>query len=260
VDYGTLSDLLSRILEVSEDSGAVSSGTTTSLTDTTKGWATDDWKGAKVHILHKGIEYVRTITGNTADTLTFSPVLSEAPSAGDSYMIRRAVAPFDMQDRVARVLGQLTDGTSAIVPAKTNQLPSSLTASGNLKVGIVEDTVDLAKSSDLSPLSEIGTLTSLSYTTTPLGASGSWTSDVDSSLNTGRIVGTVLADQSGTLYVEQSPDNTNWDVVDSFSVSAGSGIGFSVEKVAQYTRVRYVNGATAQTAFRLYVWRRLRVR
>ena len=105
----------------------------------------------------------------------------------------------------------------------------------------------------------IGKLELIGSTTTPLAASGEWTSPVDSLMETGRIVGSVYADVDGTLYVEQSPDNSNWDIVDSFSITGGSGIGFSVEKVAQYARVRYVNGATDQTVFRLYVYRRLRI-
>ena len=125
------------------------------------------------------------------------------------------------------------------------------------------DNLDVALSSlrdaVLSKIDEIGKLVLLDYTTTALAASASWTSAVDSDPATGRIVGSVYADQAGTLYVEQSPNGTNWDVVDSFSVSAGAGLGFSVEKVCPYARVRYVNGATAQTVFRLYVYKRLRV-
>ena len=113
--------------------------------------------------------------------------------------------------------------------------------------------------SDRDVLSAIGSIQLHDYTVVTLAANATWTSAVDSSTDTGRIVGTVFADQPGTLYVEQSPDGINWDVVDSFSVSANAGLGFSVEKVAPYARVRYVNGAAAQTVFRLYVYRRLRV-
>jgi hypothetical protein len=111
----------------------------------------------------------------------------------------------------------------------------------------------------VSKLDELGALVLLGYTTTPLAAGASWTSPVDSDPATGRIVGSVYADQPGTLCVEQSPDGANWDVVDCFSVSAGSGLGFSVEKVCPHARVRYVNGTAAQTVFRLYAYKRLRV-
>jgi hypothetical protein len=111
----------------------------------------------------------------------------------------------------------------------------------------------------VSKLDEVGKLVPLGSTTTPLPANGLWTSPVDSDPATGRIVGSVYANQPGTLCVEQSGDGTNWDVVDCFDVSAGFGIGFSVEKVCLHARVKYTNGPTAQTVFRLYVYRRLRV-
>jgi hypothetical protein len=127
------------------------------------------------------------------------------------------------------------------------------------KVGLAKDTTLSTVSSKLDKLDELGRLDLLDYTTTPLAANASWTSSTDSSPYTRFICGSVYADQPGTLYVEQSPDGANWDIVDSYSVSAGTGLKFSVEKVLPYARVRYVNGATAQTVFRLYVYRRLRV-
>jgi hypothetical protein len=68
-----------------------------------------------------------------------------------------------------------------------------------------------------------------------------------------RIVGSVFADQSGTIYIEQSPDGTNWDVQTSYTVSANDGKGFSEEIIAPYVRVRYTNDATNQGAFRISV-------
>lgn len=106
---------------------------------------------------------------------------------------------------------------------------------------------------------EIGFLSLYASTSIPLAANGTYTSSTESTSYTGRIVGTVFADVGGTLIIEQSPDNTNWDLQDSYSVQANVGLGFSVEKVASYARVRYVNGPTAQTVFRLYIYRRLRV-
>jgi len=74
-------------------------------------------------------------------------------------------------------------------------------------------------------------------------------------LNYTKLYVTVFADQAGTLYIEQSPDGGNWDVTESISVSANVGVAVVREIAAGYARVRYVNGATAQTVFRLYVWR-----
>ena len=89
-------------------------------------------------------------------------------------------------------------------------------------------------------------------TTSALAASGSYTSSSVSTAGFSRITGSTFADQAGTLNVQQSPDGTNWDIVSSFSVSANTGTGFSVELVCPYVRLYYVNGATAQTVFRLY--------
>lgn len=53
------------------------------------------------------------------------------------------------------------------------------------------------------------------------------------------------------LSVEFSSDNTNWDHVDVFSISAATGKTFSFQPVAKYFRVVYTNGAVLQTAFRM---------
>lgn len=93
-------------------------------------------------------------------------------------------------------------------------------------------------------------------TTAALAASAAYTSSSYPSAGWGRIVGTVFADQAGTLLVEQSSDNANWDTSSSFAVTASTGLGYSVEVVAPYWRLNYTNGATAQTTFRLYGWLR----
>jgi len=153
------------------------------------------------------------------------------------------VAIYD--DRV----GLAKEATLSSVSAKLNALDAPLSTRAS------ETTLQSA----LNRLDELGKLELLGYTTTPLGANASWTSPVDSSLYTRYLCGSAYADQAGTLYVEQSPDGSNWDAVDSFSVAAGAGLKFSVEKVLPYARVRYVNGASDQTVFRLYVYKRLRV-
>jgi len=92
-------------------------------------------------------------------------------------------------------------------------------------------------------------------TTTALAANASWTSASIDMLNYSKLYVTVFADQAGTLYIEQSPNNINWDVSESISVSANAGVAVIREIAARYCRVRYVNGAAAQTVFRLYIWR-----
>jgi len=92
-------------------------------------------------------------------------------------------------------------------------------------------------------------------TTTALAANASWASPSIDMLNHSKLYITVFADQAGTLYIDQSADNSNWDVSESIAVAANAGQAIVREIAARYCRVRYVNGATAQTAFRLYIWR-----
>lgn len=94
-------------------------------------------------------------------------------------------------------------------------------------------------------------------TTTSLTANQTWTSPAPTILTgaSSHLVGTAFANVAGTLFVEQSPDGTFWDVSSQFAVPAGAGIGWDVGVVAPYARLRYVNGAAAQTTFRLYAFR-----
>jgi hypothetical protein len=111
------------------------------------------------------------------------------------------------------------------------------------------------------PTAGVG-LVLLDSTTTPLLARSMWLSTVDDDPMTGWIVGTVYSDAEGVLYVEQSPDGENWDDVTPFEVSPSllkNSFGFSVEKVAQYARVRYVDMSdSGQRNFRLYVYAKKR--
>lgn len=87
-------------------------------------------------------------------------------------------------------------------------------------------------------------------TTTALGTT-TYTSKVFPTQGFGRIVGTVFSDASGTLKVEQSPDGTNFDQVDSIAVTGGTGAKISVEVVAPYAQLVFTPSGS-QAKFRLY--------
>ena len=99
-----------------------------------------------------------------------------------------------------------------------------------------------------------GSLGLLDSSTTTLGASGTYTTSNAFGLSGYKsMVGSAYSDQSGTLLVEQSQDGMNWDVRSTITVTGGSpSAGFDVDVVGTYGRLNYTNGATAQTAFRLY--------
>ena len=132
-----------------------------------------------------------------------------------------ALAP-DITDRVNRILGQVTDGSSAIAP---KDFGSNVVEQGAL----------------------FDYLTSIA-----LAANASFTSVTDDMASCSRrtIVAHAFADQAGDMYIEQSPDNINWDIIETASVSANTGTALIVLVKSRYIRFRYVNGATAQTVFR----------
>lgn len=109
------------------------------------------------------------------------------------------------------------------------------------------------KASDIAVPTDIQTIyrAQAFATTTVLGASASYTSATVDGLNYRRLTGRVYADQAGTLYLEHSDDDVTWDVITTISVAAGDKKGFDEPFYLRYGRARYVNGATAQTAFRL---------
>ena len=61
----------------------------------------------------------------------------------------------------------------------------------------------------------------------------------------------VFADQTGTLYLEQSRDNSTWRVTTTQAVTASTPIIIEERIIARYIRVRYLNGATLQGSFEL---------
>lgn len=53
------------------------------------------------------------------------------------------------------------------------------------------------------------------------------------------------------LSIQQSSDNTNWDITDTYTIPATTGKTFAVPRQARYFRVVYTNGGTGQSSFRL---------
>lgn len=88
---------------------------------------------------------------------------------------------------------------------------------------------------------------------TPLLANATWASDPIATGGWEWIVGSIFADQPGTIYIEQSNDKTNWDISTQYSISANDGKGYKEAALLPWARVRYVNGPNAQSEFRINV-------
>ncbi len=135
-----------------------------------------------------------------------------------------------------QVVSALPAGTNAIGTIEVTSLPAIPPGANNIGLVTLGKNVQTASTN----------------TTVALAASGTFTGTNVLVDGYSLITGTVYSDQAGTLYIDQSSDGTNYDVTTNVSVSAATGVSFSVQVVAPNARIRYVNGATAQTTFRLY--------
>lgn len=87
-------------------------------------------------------------------------------------------------------------------------------------------------------------------TTTPLGIAGEYISATfDHGTGGSFITHYVFADVPGTHYHEVSHDGTNWKIADTETVAADVVLMERHEAQVRYSRLRYVNGGTAQTVF-----------
>jgi len=91
-------------------------------------------------------------------------------------------------------------------------------------------------------------------TTTPLLADATFTGTASNTNGYGIIYLSVYSDQASAtdgLVIEQSNDGTNWDFDDTYTVPAATGKTFSIQPAGRFVRVKYTNGGTDQTEFRL---------
>ena len=132
--------LFSRILEVSDDSGTTTGGSTTTLEDTAKHWLTD-WSGAIAHIFRDGKEYEIDVASNTTTELTFVQTLLFAVTAGLPYSLRRRLTLTDITDRSPRLLGAVDSLTKWGGTALTGRNISSDLANLDLALTTLRDAI-----------------------------------------------------------------------------------------------------------------------
>jgi hypothetical protein len=89
----------------------------------------------------------------------------------------------------------------------------------------------------------------LSSTTTNLAGGATFTGPAIPDLNYTAVQYAIKSDQNCTIYVEQSPDGTNWDISDAFAFNAPTGSGNTVQLVASYYRIRVTNTSTVTSTY-----------
>jgi hypothetical protein len=86
---GTAPDTTSRYLILGFDAGVATAGASTTITDSSKAWATNRWTNYVVRILHgTGIGQTRIIASNTATVLTVQQAWTTTPDSTSVFSIQ----------------------------------------------------------------------------------------------------------------------------------------------------------------------------
>lgn len=99
-----------------------------------------------------------------------------------------------------------------------------------------------------------GIVSTANSTTATLGSNAVFTGTSEEVKDFGSIVIALFTDQASAtdgLSIQQSSNGTNWDITDTYTISASVGKTIQVQPAARFFRIVYTNGATIQGAFRL---------
>jgi len=103
----------------------------------------------------------------------------------------------------------------------------------------------------MSYLPNVGVVSTLNSTTTPLAASTTYTGTWEVVAPYASVILAVKTDQIGTAYMDFSPDGTNIDSTLTFNVAAATNEVHRLTVTRKYYRVRFTNSTTDQTYMRL---------
>lgn len=160
---------------------------------------------------------------------------------GDDYLLA------DCQDET---LTPFTDATFRAF-ARTNLAASSSGGGGG---GDASAANQVTGNNLLTTISTNGLVSTNNSSSTPLGISGVYTGVSEDVTPYGFINVSVFSDVASAangLSIQQSSNNTNWDIQDNYTIPASTGKTFSVPRTARYFRIVYTNGGTIQASFRL---------
>ncbi|MBX9883348.1 MAG: hypothetical protein K2X68_00075 [Novosphingobium sp.] len=239
--------------------GATISGSVTSAA-TVVSSSNNLYMGGSFHVTSAGttctIIYEQSNDGTNWVTL---PVVSAAIATSAPTPTTTSVGIYTYVSSAAFVRARVstyTSGTVSVVLSQKQQVaPSSgvSLAGGSSGIGSVSVTGTATIAGNVN----IGT--AFTDSTTALAASAVFTGTgrANSAGQYAFFNATAFADQAGTLFIDQSLDTgTSYQAIASQAVAAGGAANLSVRLcgavgTATLYRVRYVNGATLQTTFRL---------
>lgn len=144
-------------------------------------------------------------------------------------------------------------GGTGTVSAKLRRLSTQLPAALGVAVSAASMPVTIASDQTLQVRSGI-IVGANNSSTTPLGSGATFTGTgelIDGYQEITVNLAGAPTTAPGTVFMEFSPDNVNWDVSIPVPTTLSTFIPVALRIVLPYFRVRYVNGATVQTQMRL---------
>lgn len=90
------------------------------------------------------------------------------------------------------------------------------------------------------------------FSSTPLGSNEAckFRDNFYMSTDYKEITGKVFTDQDGTFQILESDNGNEWDVTYETNVKANETLVYAQKLVAEYVKLKYINGSSPQTVFR----------
>lgn len=201
--------------------------------------------GAKLEFSHDGITIIRDVS--TTFVASGNGVYFSIPIEASYFRINFTNGATPQGSfLISTIISRQPTGIASVPLASTiNDLTTALLTRSIITGKSVDGVYTAQRASGISSGNSTSTLLGSNATFT-----GTW-EDVLGYANVAITVNAAQASATNGLSIEFSTNGVDIDDGDVFSIPAGGGNQFSFGVIARYFRVRYTNGAAAQTAFRL---------
>lgn len=150
--------------------------------------------------------------------------------------------------------------SAASLPLPTSAATSTKQSDGSQKTQIVDGSGNVigattnALDVNIKSNAAAGTISTNNSSTANLGSGAVFTGTADDVATYSEIRVSIFSSHASAtdgLSLQQSSDSTNWDITDTYTMSAASGKTVVVPRQARYFRLVYTNGGTLTTSLRI---------
>lgn len=188
-----------------------------------------------------------TIIGNSGDSLKVTGNIAAGATDKSSFTygtsIEQTIGGVYQDSSPSLTSGQ----TGAIRSTANRALHTNLRDSNGNEVGTILS-ADGSRHLNVNTIQEISIIAG-SSSTANLASGASFTGASSSNLGVAAVQVNFKADQTCIIQLQQSPDNTNWDYVDTYTVPANKGDSRVFQAMGSYVRTVVTNSGTSATTF-----------